>query len=88
MCGYSYMGVNTCPHYLNGECDGHIDLETELPKLIMDENSNIISGCTLEICLKSHDIDIKDIDVGFMRPVTYDEIIKSVKKHFGRTKNV
>ena len=82
MCGFSYMGTNTCPHYLNGECDGYVDSETELPKLIFDEASNIRSGCTLELLLKDHNIDIKDIDVGIMRLVTYDDIMKAVKKHF------
>ena len=61
MCGFSYMGTNTCPHYLNGECDGYVDHETELPKLILDENLNMISGCTFEFLLKSHNIDVKDI---------------------------
>ena len=76
------MGTNTCPHYLNGECDGYVDSETELPKLILDETSNIKSGCTLELLLKSHNIDIKSIDVGIMRLVTYDEIMNAAKKHF------
>lgn len=83
MCGDSYMGTNICPHYLNGECDGHIDRETELPKLILDEHGNIKSGCTLDLLLKSHNINIEDIDVGVMRLVTYDEITNAVKKHFG-----
>jgi len=82
MCGISYMGVNNCLHYLNGECDGYVDSETKLPKLILDEASNLKSGCTLELLLKSHGIDIKDIEVGFMRTVTYDEITNAAKKHF------
>lgn len=82
MCGFSYMGTNTCPHYLNGECDGYVDSQTKLPKLILDEASNIKSGCTLELLLKSHNIDIKDIDVGIMRLVTYDDIMNAAKKYF------
>lgn len=74
MCGFTYMGISTCPHYLSGECDGHIDCDTQLPELILDEYSNMKSGCTLDMCLKIHDIDIKDIDIGIMRLVTYDEI--------------
>ena len=81
MCGFTYMGINTCPHYLSGECNGHLDRETVLPNVILDEVSNIKSGCTLDMCLKHHDIDIKDIDIGFMRLVTYDEIMTAAKKH-------
>lgn len=82
MCGFSYMGTNTCPHYLDGECDGYVDAETQLPKLILDEASNMKSGCTLELLLKSHNINIKSIDVGIMRLVKYDEMTNAVKKHF------
>lgn len=79
MCGFSYMGTNTCPHYLSGECDGYVDHDTELPKLILDEYGNIKSGCTFDMILKDHNIDIKDIDVGLMRTVKYDEITNAVK---------
>ena len=82
MCGFTYTGLNTCPHYLNGECDGHIDCDSELPELVLDEHSNIKCGCTFDICLKLHDINIKEIDVGIMKPVTYSEITNAVKKHF------
>ena len=82
MCGFSYMGTNNCPHYLNGECDGYVDAEPQLPELILDEDSNIKSGCSFELLLKSHNIDIKDIEVGIMRLVTYDEITNAAKKHF------
>ena len=82
MCGFSYMGTNTCPHYLNGECDGYVDHETELPKLILDENLNMISGCTFEFLLKSHNIDVKDIYTGRMKLVTYDEMTNAAHKHF------
>ena len=82
MCGDSYMGTNICPHYINGECDGYVDRETQLPQLIIDEHSNIKSGCTFDLCLKTNGIDIKDIDIGMMRLVTYEEITNAVKKHF------
>ncbi len=82
MCGFSYIGTNNCPHYLNGECDGHVDRETKLPELILDENSTIISGCTLDLFLKIHGIDIKDIDIGFMKLVTWNEMTSAAKKHF------
>ncbi len=82
MCGDSFMGTNTCPHYLNGECDGYVDCETELPQLILDEQSNIKSGCTFDFCLKLAGIDIKDIEIGMMRLVTYEEITNAARKHF------
>ena len=82
MCGFSYMGTKTCPHYLKGECDGHVDAETELPTVILDENSNIISGCTLELLLKFHNIDIKDINVGKIQLTKYNDMISHAKKHF------
>ena len=37
--------------------------EPQLPELILDEDSNIKSGCSFELLLKSHNIDIKDIEV-------------------------
>lgn len=64
------------------ECDGYVDAEPQLPELILDEDSNIKSGCSFELLLKSHNIDIKDIEVGIMRLVTYDEITNAAKKHF------
>lgn len=84
MCGFSYMGNNTCPHYLSGECDGYVDHETELPKLILDESSNIISGCTFEFILKQHNINVKEIITGNMSLLTYDEITNAIKKHFAK----
>lgn len=81
MCGFSYMGTNNCPYYLNGECDGYVDHETELPKLIFDKNSNMINGCSFEILLRFYNIDVKDIDIGMMKLVTYKEITNALKKH-------
>lgn len=81
MCGFTYMGLYTCPHYLCGECDGYIDRDTNLPELIVDEYSNMKSGCTFDLCMRDDDVNIKDVDVGIMRRVTYDEMIDAVKKH-------
>ena len=81
MCGYTYFGLNTCPHYLKGECDGHIDRDTELPDLVLDEQSNIVCGCTFDMCMKIHNININEIDIGDMKLVTYSEITDATKKH-------
>ena len=82
MCGYTYMGLNSCRHYLNGECNGYIDSNTELPPLVLDENSNIKNGCDFECFLKINNIDVKDISIGIMRTITYDDIMNAAKKHF------
>ena len=50
-CADSYYGIKSCKHWIDGSCDGHLCAESEVPKLVMDDNSNIIDGCMLEICL-------------------------------------
>lgn len=85
MCGYSYFGLNTCQHYLNGECDGHIDRETKLPDLVLDEHSNLVCGCTFDMCMKLNNININEIDIGDMKIVTYSEITDAAKKHFANS---
>lgn len=35
MCGFSYMGTNNCPHYLNGECDGYVDAAMTMADFIL-----------------------------------------------------
>lgn len=79
MCGYTYMGLKVCPHYISGECDGHIDQHTQLPKLILDSKSNIKKGCTFEIFLKSIGVELKELNIGNMTMVTYEEITNKVK---------
>lgn len=80
MCGYSYTGMNTCPNYISGECNGHVDKNTVLPELVLDENSNIKTGCTFELCLNSFGLSIQDISVGFMKPINPEELFKAIKK--------
>lgn len=82
MCGYTYMGLNTCKHYLYNECDGHIDCNTQLPKIVLDEKSNIKEGCTFDMCLKMQGIDIKNVQVGFIQKIKYDELKRALDKNF------
>lgn len=81
MCGFSYNGTNTCPHYISGECDGYIDHESVLPGIIMDEAKNIINGCTFEIVLGIMGINIKDIKIGRMRSLRYSEIKQAIDQY-------
>lgn len=80
MCGYSYTGALTCPHYLNGECEGYIDAETDIPEIVLDEKSNIISGCTFEMALNLQGLTAKDIDIGMISHVDFNKIIEITKK--------
>lgn len=79
MCGYTYMGTLTCPHYLNGDCDGYIDEESHLPDLRLDEKSNILSGCTFEMFLNLNGLSIENIIIGMMSYVDFDEVVKSAE---------
>lgn len=81
MCGYSYMGLRSCPHYMSGECDGYIDCDSVLPEIVFDEKSNVISGCTFELILNIHGTTIQDIVTGRIRTLSYEEIIDSAKNY-------
>lgn len=62
-CGYSYFGLNVCPHQQRGECDGHICSGSELPAMKMDESKKIIEGCTFEIVLNIMGTSIHEIEI-------------------------
>lgn len=79
MCGDAYMGIKNCPHYQSGECDGHIDKESVLPELHLDEDQNVEQGCLLEVLLNIMGTSIKDISVGRIRPLRHDELFAAVK---------
>lgn len=87
MCGYSFMGVLTCPHYLNGECDGYIDEKTILPPLIMDDKSIIKSGCTFEVFLNLNGLSIKNITIGMISFVDFEKVLEMTKSVFDK-KNI
>lgn len=60
-CGYSYYGIKKCPYLIDGTCDGHVDCESELPKLVIDDEDNICEGCNFILFFKLMDIEIKDL---------------------------
>lgn len=62
-CGFSYFGLNICPHQTTGECSGEIDCQTLLPELKLDEEENILCGCSFEIFLQTVGTSIKDIEI-------------------------
>lgn len=80
MCGYSYAGIKTCPYYINGKCDGYIDKDSELLNLKLDEDQNLVEGCEFELFFKSMDLSIKNICVGQMRSVRFEDIDDFIKK--------
>jgi len=79
MCGFSYTGTNTCPHYLAGECDGYVDCESEFPKVVIDEDNNIVRGCTFEIVLNTMGVSVRNIMVGRVRSLGYSELKKAIE---------
>lgn len=76
MCGNTFMGELTCPHYMNGDCDGYIDAESDLPEVKLDGKSNILGGCTFEMFLNFCGLSIKDIIIGKILHVDFDEVVE------------
>jgi hypothetical protein len=64
MCGYSYFGNTTCPHYISGECDGYICAESNLLDFKLDGSGNLIHGCSFELILNIIGTSVRDIYVG------------------------
>ena len=63
-CGFSYFGLNNiCPHQATGECSGEIDCETLLPEFKLDEEENILCGCSFEAVLNTMGTSIQDIEI-------------------------
>ena len=63
-CADSYYGIKSCRHWIDGSCDGHLCAESEIPKLVMDGDNNILDGCMLEICLNIWGTSIREIEIG------------------------
>lgn len=79
-CGISYFGTKGCNHFLNGECDGHIDSESELPPFELDEKGNILSGCILELLIQDLGTSIKNIKISDVsKKITLADISKKLK---------
>lgn len=62
-CADSYFGIKSCKYRQNGKCDGHINSDSELPTILLDENNNITEGCPMEIILNIMGTSITEIDV-------------------------
>lgn len=64
MCGYSYMGNKTCPHYISGECDGHLAPDSDLLNYELDDHGNLKRGCSFEMVLNIIGTSVREISVG------------------------
>ena len=62
-CGYSYYGLRGCQYMLNGICDGHVDHNSSLPGLVLDDDSNVLEGCDFQIFLGLMGVTLQDIVV-------------------------
>lgn len=62
-CGFSYYGIKGCQYLLDGSCDGHVDRDSELPRIVLDENRNIVEGCLFEAFLNVMGVEVKDLVV-------------------------
>lgn len=83
MCGDAYMRTTLCPQYKSGECDGHIDKNSLLPELQLDVNGNVEQGCFLELVLNLMGTSIKNIDIGLIRPLYYDQLLTAIRTVHG-----
>lgn len=81
MCGYSYMGNKSCPHYLSGECDGHIDPNSTLLNYELDECGNLKHGCSFELVLKLIGTSVREIHVGdTSKSLSYEDLAAAAKE--------
>lgn len=81
MCGYSYMGNKTCPHYISEECTGHIDPESDLINYKLDEEGNLTHGCSFEMALNVIGTSIRDIHVGdISKSLSFKQLSEAAKK--------
>lgn len=86
-CADSYYGIKSCKYWKNGSCDGHLCAESEIPKLVIDQNHNILEGCMLEICLNILGTSIREIEIGNTgHRIPFSELgalVKKVRKENG-----
>lgn len=81
-CGFSYFGLKYCPYQINGQCDGHIDGKSILAPLELDDEENIIGGCTFEVVLNIMGTSIREIDIyNVNEKISLEEISSAIKKH-------
>ena len=77
------MGTAMCPHYRSGECNGYIDKDSLLPELKLDVSGNVEQGCFLEMVLNLIGTSIKNIDVGLIRPLHYNQLLTALRAVHG-----
>lgn len=86
-CADSYYGIKSCKYWKNGSCDGHLCAESKIPKLVIDQNHNILEGCMLEICLNILGTSIREIEIGNTgHRIPFSELgalVKKVRKENG-----
>ena len=63
-------------------------MKLEVPKLVMDDNSNIIDGCMLEICLNIWGTSIREIEIGNTgNRIEFSKLASKVKEVKERREN-
>lgn len=81
-CGFSYYGLNVCPSFIDGTCDGHIDRYSTLPEMKLDKYSNIKAGCMFAIMLDLLGISYRDIIIPNVvnKELTKEDLSKDIKR--------
>lgn len=80
-CGFSYYGLSGCQYQVNGTCDGHVDRNSELPKLLLDADGNIIEGCLFEAFLSLMGVRVSDLEIiDLSKKIDASVLSDSVKK--------
>lgn len=80
-CGYSYFGLNECQYQKSGLCDGHINQNSTLPNLKVDDYGNIIEGCDFEAFLNIIGTSFKNITIGNIdKKISMNDLSNAIKK--------
>lgn len=75
-CGFSYYGIKGCKYLLDGICDGHVDGESDLPKIVLNENHDIVEGCMFEAFLNVIGRSVKELEVTDISKRVYPDMFK------------
>lgn len=62
-CGFSYYGLRNCPYQQDGTCDGHIDRQSKMPPVKVDDDNNILEGCLFELLFGLMNIKFQELNV-------------------------
>lgn len=80
-CADSYYGIKACKHYLDRSCDGHLCADSKILKMVVNEETNIIDGCMLEILLNIGGTSIKEIEIGKTgNRIEFSELASKIKE--------